>query len=309
MTIKIAIFGQAAFGRDVAVRVAEAGHDIVGVYTPPAGARPDPLATEAQERGWPLMRHPRFRKKGVAVDSLVQEHAALGADLNLMPFTTVILPPEIVEAPPLGSLCFHPSLLPAYRGGAALAWQIILGAEQTGVTVFRPDEGVDTGPIVVARGGVSISPEDTTASLYFKKLYPLGVEAMLEAVSQVDTGTARFTPQAETGASFQGLVDEDVAAIDWQRPAAEIDRLIRGCDPAPGAHTHLDGECLRLFASGVVDEPCKEAPGTVLGIEGERLRIAAVDGQIAVGKLRLGEGKKLAAPEVPIPAGSQWGRS
>ena len=106
MTIKIAIFGQAAFGRDVAVRVAEAGHNIVGVYTPPAGARPDPLATEAEERGWPLMRHPRFRKKGVAVDSLVQEHAALGADLNLMPFTTVILPPEIVEAPPLGSLCF-----------------------------------------------------------------------------------------------------------------------------------------------------------------------------------------------------------
>ncbi|MFP8873691.1 MAG: methionyl-tRNA formyltransferase [Myxococcota bacterium] len=307
MAIKVAIFGQAAFGRDVAVRVSEAGHEVVAVYSPPPGARPDPLASEAAERGWPLLRHERFRRKGAAIDELVEEHARLGADLNLMPFTTVILPPEILEAPSLGSLCFHPSLLPAYRGGAALAWQIILGAEETGVTVFRPDEGVDTGPIVVQRGGVPIDPRDTTASLYFEKLYPLGVEAMLEAVAQVAEGTARFTPQAEDGASFQGLVDDDAACIDWQRPAAEIDRLIRGCDPQPGAHTLLKGECLRLFATFLVAEPSSDASGTVLGLEDGRLRIAGAGGQLAVSKLRLGDGKKLAAAELPIAPGSRLG--
>lgn len=304
MAIKIAIFGQAAFGRDVALGVAEAGHEIVGVYAPPEGPRPDPLASEAEERGWRLFRHKRFRRKGVAIDELVGEHAALGAELNLMPFTTVILPPEIVDAPPLGSLCFHPSLLPAYRGGAALAWQIILGAKETGVTVFRPDEGVDTGPIVVQRGGVPIDSRDTTSSLYFDKLYPLGVEAMLEAVAQVADGTARFTEQSREGASFQGLVDEETARIDWSRPAAEVDRLIRGCDPQPGAHTVLDGESLRLFGSVLVPDPSEAAPGTVLDLVDDRLRIAAVGGQLAVSKLRLGGGKKVAAPEAALASGS-----
>ena len=135
-----------------------------------------------------LLRHRRFRRKGQAIPELVQEYQSLDAELNVLPFTTVILPPEIVDAPRLGSLCFHPSLLPAYRGGNALAWQIILGATESGVTVFRPDEGVDTGPIVIQRGGVEIRPDDNTASLYFDRLYPLGVDAMAEAVASTPSG-------------------------------------------------------------------------------------------------------------------------
>ena len=119
MGLRIAIFGQAAFGRDAALAVAEAGHQVVGVFAPPAGSRPDPLAELAIERGWPLVRHRHFRRKGEAIAERVDEYRAVGADLNLMPFTTVFLPPEIVAAPEHGSLCFHPSLLPAFRGGAA----------------------------------------------------------------------------------------------------------------------------------------------------------------------------------------------
>jgi methionyl-tRNA formyltransferase len=305
--MKIAVFGQAAFGKDVTVAVADAGHEIVGVYAPPESGRPDPLATEALTRGWPLLRHRRFRAKGRAIPALVEEYERLGAELNLMPFTTVILPPEIVDAPERGSLCFHPSLLPAFRGGAALAWQIILGAEKTGVTVFRPDEGVDTGPIVVQRGGVEISPSDTTASLYFDKLYPLGVEAMLEAVAAIADGTARLEAQSESGASFQGLVGDPEARIDWARPGVEVDRLIRGCDPQPGAHARLGEETLRLFGSGFSAGSSDEAPGTVLGVEGGRLLIAVEAGRISLAKVKLGDGKKVAASELSLEAGTQLG--
>ncbi len=308
--MKIAVFGQAAFGKDVTVAVAEAGHEIVGVHVPPEGARPDPLAEEATARGWPLYRHRRFRSKGAAIPSRVDEYLALGAELNLMPFTTVILPPEIVEAPDHGSLCFHPSLLPAFRGGAAIAWQIILGAEKTGVTVFRPDEGVDTGPIVVQRGDVEISPSDTTASLYFDKLYPMGVEAMEEAVAAVAAGTARFEPQREQGASFQGLVADPEAQIDWSRPGAEVDRLIRGCDPQPGAHARWGEQSLRLFgceftAASADAEGADVTPGSVLGIEQGRLRIAVQGGQISLAKGKLGDGKKVAAGELALTAGAR----
>jgi methionyl-tRNA formyltransferase len=305
MPLRVAIFGQAAFGRDVLARLAEAGHEIVGVHVPPDRGRPDPLAEEAERRGLPLFRHVRYRRRSEAIPELVEEVRALGADLHVMPYTTVILPAEIVEAPRLGSLCFHPSLLPRYRGGSAIPWQIILGETETGVTVFRPDAGVDTGPVVVQRGGVPIADTDTAATLYFEKLYPLGIEAIVEAVAGVAAGTARATPQDESRASFQGLVDDAVARIDWSRPAREIDRLIRGCDPQPGAHAGLGGERVRLFDSRLLPGGPTGPAGVVLGLEEGRLLLAAVDGRLSVGRVRRGEGRKVQAPEAGLAAGER----
>jgi methionyl-tRNA formyltransferase len=307
MALRIALFGQAAFARDVLLGLLDAGHEIVAVYGPPDGGRPDPLAEEAATRGLPLLRHRRFRRKGEAIPGLVDEYRSLGADLNVLPFTTVILPPEIVEAPRRGSLCFHPSLLPRFRGGAALAWQIILGEEESGVTVFQPDAGVDTGPIVVQRGGVAIAPGDTAASLYFQKLYPLGLEAMLEAVAAIDEGTARPTPQDDALATFQGLVDDDVARIDWAKPAVEIDRLIRGCDPQPGAHTERAGELLRLYGSRLSSGECDEPPGTVLGFAEGRMVLAARQGRLEVERVRIGSSGKAPASESGVAAGDKLG--
>jgi len=308
MARKIALFGQAAFAKDVLVRLLEAGHEVVGVYAPPAGPRPDPLAEEAEKRGLRLFRYGAFRRKGQAIAERVEEYRTLGAELNVMPYTTVILPPEIVDAPPLGSLCFHPSLLPAYRGGAAIPWQIILGARETGVTVFQPDAGVDTGPIVVQKGGVPISDQDTAATLYFQKLYPLGIEAMIEAVDLVDRGLARPRPQGEEGASFQGLVTDEVARVDWAREAEELDRLVRGCDPSPGAWaSRASGEPVRLFDVRLERGDVAEAPGTVLGWDGDRLVVAARGGRLAFGRLRIGEGPKQPAREAAGAAGLEAG--
>ena len=217
MSLRIAIFGQGAFGRDVLEGVLAAGHEVVGVHVRPdvdREGRPDPLAEAARERGIPLFRYRRYRRAGRAIPEIVEEYRKLGAELNLMPYTTVILPPEIVDAPPHRSLCFHPSLLPRYRGGSAIPWQIILGERETGVTVFQPDAGVDTGPIVVQRGGVPIEDTDTAGSLYFQKLYPLGLDAMAEAVDLVDRGVARPVPQDERLASFQPLLDDEAARIE-----------------------------------------------------------------------------------------------
>jgi methionyl-tRNA formyltransferase len=237
----------------------------------------------------------------------VDEYRSLGADLNVLPFTTVILPPEIVEAPPRGSLCFHPSLLPRFRGGAALAWQIILGEKESGVTVFQPDAGVDTGPIVVQRGGVGIDPTDTAASLYFQKLYPLGLEAVLEAVAAIDEGTARPVPQDEALATFQGLVDDGVARIDWAKPAVEIDRLIRGCDPQPGAHTERAGEVVRLYGSRLGSGECVEPPGTVLGFAEGRMVLATLEGRLEVERVRIGSGGKAPVGETALAVGDKLG--
>ena len=219
MTLRIALFGQAAFGKDVFERLVADGHEIVGVYAPPVGARPDPLADAAAARGLRVLRHRRFRKQGAAIPELLAEHRASRGAAQRPRLRDGDRAAEMLDAPERASLCFHPSLLPRYRGGAAVAWQIILGAEEAGVSVFRPDAGVDTGPIVVQRGGVRIGPEDTAGSLYYRELYPLGVEAVVEAVAQVARGTAAYRPQDEAAASFQGLVDDTVARIDWRRPA------------------------------------------------------------------------------------------
>ena len=305
MARRIAIFGQAAFGRDVLLRLVEAGHAIVGVHVPPDRGRPDPLAAEAEARGIPLLRFPSFRRGGAPLRERVEAVLALGAELHVMPYTTVILPPEIVDAPALGSLCFHPSLLPRFRGGAAIPWQIILGERWSGVTVFRPDAGVDTGPIVVQKGPVPISDTDTAGSLYFEKLYPLGIEALLEAVAQVDAGRAEARPQDEGAASFQGLLDDAVARIDWSRPAVEIDRLVRGCDPQPGAHARAGERQVRLYETRLLRGPADAAAGTLLGFEEGRLVVAAVDGRLAVGKLKLDDGKKGPAEASGLRAGER----
>ena len=311
MPRRIALFGQAAFARDVLARLLDAGHEIVAVFAPPdaPGGRPDPLAEEAAKRGLRTFRYKAFRRQGRAIPERVAEYGELGAELNVLPYTTAILPAEIVESPALGSLCFHPSLLPRFRGGAAIPWQIILGERESGVTVFRPDAGVDTGPIVVQRGGVRIEDTDNAATLYFQKLYPLGVEAMLEAVDAVDRGATHLRAQDEARASFQGLVTDEVARIDWQRPAEQLDRLIRGCDPQPGAHALLDRVPVRLFDARLVrDAPADshaEPPGTVLGVREGRLLLAARGGRLSIGRLRVAEGAKQAAPEAGLEAGQQ----
>jgi methionyl-tRNA formyltransferase len=305
MPLRIALFGQAPFGRDVLLRLVEAGHELVAVYVPPDKGRPDPMAAEAEKRGLRLLRHAHFRRKGEAIPERVAEHGALGAELNVLAYVTAILPPEIVDAPPRRSLCFHPSLLPKYRGGSAIPWQIILGERETGVTVFQPDAGVDTGPIVVQKGGVEIGEADTAASLYYDKLYPLGVEAIAEAVAAVADGRARLVAQDESRASFQGLLGDSDARIDWSAPVERLDRLVRGCDPSPGAWAMLGDRVVRLYDARRVTEGVPAPAGAIVRAEGSALVVAAAGGALRVGRARVADGPKAPAAESGLRVGDR----
>jgi methionyl-tRNA formyltransferase len=307
MPLRIAVFGQAPFGRDVTDRLSQAGHEIVGVHVPPdAGTRVDPLAALATEQQWPLFRYKGYRRKGAAIPERVEEYLELGADLNVLPFTTVILPPEIVDAPKHRSVCFHPSLLPAYRGGNALAWQIIEGEKESGISVFQPDEGVDTGPLYLQKGGAEIAPTDNTASLYFDKLYPMGVEAMVDVVAAIAAGTATLETQSEAGASFQGLVDDEAARLDFSADASAVDRRIRGCDPQPGAWAKLRGERVRLYGSALDAGTSDRPPGTVLAVDADGLKLAAAGGRLRIQKVwRESAAKKCLAAESKLEVGDQ----
>ena len=205
----------------------------------------------------------------------------------------------MISAPALGTICFHPSLLPRYRGGSALAWQLIRGEREGGFTVFWTDAGIDTGPILLQRK-IAIDADDTAGSLYFDKIFAPGVAGMVEAAGLIGEGKAPRIPQDESRATYDPLCTDEHAAIAWEKPAREVYDLIRGCDPQPGGHTTFRGQKVRLYAARRLDGgPDGAAPGTVVGVGPDGIVVAAGAGgdagRIAITRARATAGKQAAA--------------
>jgi len=271
--VRILLVGQAAFAAEVLQRLEAAGETIAGVVCPPdAPGKPDPLKQAAEARGVPVEQ---FRSLKTPEARRAFEEAR--ADLAALVYVTQIVPEPLLRLPRLTSICFHPSLLPRYRGGSAIAWQLIRGETRTGVTVFWPDAGIDTGPVLLQREA-PVDPDDTAGTLYYRTLYPLGVQAVVDAVALIREGRAPRIPQDESRASYDPLCRDEHAAVDWARPAAEVHNLIRGCDPQPGAHTVWRDERLRLYEPRRVPGKAGAAPGTVLAIDAEGITVACGDG-------------------------------
>ena len=290
--MRILLVGQAAFAAEVLQRLEAAGETIAGVVCPPdAPGKPDPLKPAAEARGVPVQQ---FRSLKTPEARRAFEEAR--ADLAALVYVTQIVPEPLLRLPRLTSICFHPSLLPRYRGGSAIAWQLIRGETRTGVTVFWPDAGIDTGPILLQREA-PVDPDDTAGTLYYRTLYPLGVQAVVDAVVLIREGRAPRIPQDESRASYDPLCRDEHAAVDWARPAAEVHNLIRGCDPQPGAHTVWRDARLRLYESRRVPGKAGAAPGTVLAIGGEGITVACGDGAVRCARGRDG-GTKAAAAEL-----------
>ena len=290
--MRVLLVGQAAFAEQVLSRFEEAGDGITAVVCPPdAGSKPDPLKAAAVARGIPVHQ---FRSLKLPEARRAFEEAA--ADLAVLAYVTQIVPEPLLGIPRLTSICFHPSLLPRYRGGSAIAWQLIRGETRTGVTVFWPDAGIDTGPILLQREA-AVGPDDTAGTLYYRTLFPLGVQTVLDAVALVRSGRAPRLPQDEARASYDPLCRDQHAAIDWTRPAGEVHDLIRGCDPQPGAHTTWRGSRLRLYEPHRVEGPADALPGTVVAIGPEGLSIAASGGAVRSARARDG-GQKGPAAEI-----------
>jgi methionyl-tRNA formyltransferase len=238
--------------------------------------------------GIPVRQHRTLKSAEVQ-----HEFAALAADLAVLAYVTQIVPPSVFETPRLGSICFHPSLLPRYRGGSAINWQIINGETETGVSVFWVDPGIDTGPILVQKRA-TIRLHDTAGSLYYDTLFPLGVQAVLEAVELIAAGNAPRLSQDESQATYDPLCRDEHVAVDWSRRVAAIYNLIRGSDPQPGAYTLWRGEKLRLYDAALVSG-VQLRPGVIGQISADGWLIGASDGGILVKRVRAGEKKVDAA--------------
>ncbi|MBI1814425.1 MAG: methionyl-tRNA formyltransferase [Deltaproteobacteria bacterium] len=286
--MRIILIGQAAFAEKVLDGLRGNGHDVAAVYCPPdAGAKPDPVKARALALGIPVRQHASLKRPEAR-----QEFVDLRSDLAVLAYVTQIVPESVFSVPRLGSICFHPSLLPKYRGGSAIPWQLIRGETHGGVTVFWVDPGIDTGPILLQRQA-DIGPDETAGTLYFNKLFPLGIDAVLESVELIAAGNAPRLAQDESHATYDPLCRDEHASIDWSRPAAQVYNLIRGCDPQPGAYVMFNGEKLRLYDARCVDGVLRA--GVVEQITGDGMLIGGRGAAIRVKRVRLGDKKVDAA--------------
>ena len=253
--MRIVVHGQQAFGKAVLEALLKRGENVVAVYVAPEkpGAKADPLKEAALAAKLPVYQPDSYKKPEVW-----EEFKALKPDLQVMAFVTLFVPEEFLNIPTHGSIQYHPSLLPAYRGASAINWPIIKGEKETGLSIFWPDNGLDTGDVLMQKK-TPISDTDTLGTVYFDRLFPMGVDAMMESVDLVKAGKAPRIKQDESKATYEGRCGPDNAKIDWGKPWEQIDRLIRGCNPAPGAWTTLDGKQLKIFDAKPL--PAKDPEG------------------------------------------------
>jgi len=272
--MKVVFMGTPDFSVPVLEVLVEAGHEVLCVYCQPprpAGRgkkdRPSPVQAKAEELGLPV----RF-PKSLKGDAEQAEFAALGADIAVVVAYGLILPQAVLDAPAKGCLNIHASLLPRWRGAAPIHRAIMAGDKETGVCIMQMEAGLDTGPVLL-RKAVEIGAEETTAELH-DRLSALGAAAIVEALANLDGLEPVLQP--EEGVTYAKKIDKAEARVDWAKPAVEVDRLIRGLSPFPGAWCDVDGERLKLLRSRLVEGD--GAAGQVLG----GLRIACGDGAVEI---------------------------
>ena len=295
--MRIVVHGQQAFGKAVLEALLKRGENVVAVYVAPEkeGAKIDPLKEAALAASLPVYQPASYKDPKVW-----EEFKALKPDLQVMVFVTLFVPEDFLNIPTHGSIQYHPSLLPAYRGASAINWQIIKGEKEAGLSIFWPDNGLDTGDILTTRKTPS-GPTDTLGTVYFDRLFPLGVEAMLEGVDLVKAGKAPRIKQDHAKATYEGKCGPGNAKIDWGKPWEQIDRLIRGCNPAPGAWTTFDGKQVKIFDAKPL--PAKDPKGIggklgeIVAVEADGFTVVCADGRFKIGRVQPEGGKKIDAAE------------
>lgn len=275
----------------------DSGEEVLAAVTQPdrrrgRGRKPasPPVKVLAETLGIPVWQPEKIRTR---------EFTAQLRELKPHLFVVVaygkILSPALLEIPMVGSLNIHASLLPAYRGPAPINWAILNGETRTGLTTMFLDQGVDTGPILLSKS-IPIDKSDTFGALH-DRLADLEGELLKETIAGLKDGTVSPKPQPEKGISHAPLLKKSDGLIDWTRPAEELDRLVRGVDPWPGAHTMFRGKILKLFRSRTGD--VRGRPGQVMGLENGLLHVATGEGSLVLAELQLAGQRRL-------PADSFW---
>ena len=301
--MKIAIIGQQDFGKAVLEAFLARGDTVAAVFCAPEkeGARPDALRAAAQERGIKVNQF-----KSLRAPEAIQAMKDANAEIGIMAFVLQFAPQELVTIPRHGTIQYHPSLLPKYRGPSSINWPIIKGEIETGLTIFRPSDGLDEGAVILQKK-TPLNTEDTLGTVYFDRLFPLGVSAMLEAADLVVAGKHTETVQDESQASYEGWCRTAEARIDWAKPVDHVYNLIRGCNPAPGAWTTHNGKKLQIFdARKILFRRFADVTGKigeVTDVSAQSFKVTAQGGVVEVLKARFEDGKKLGGGEVAQAGG------
>ena len=300
--MRIIFMGTPDFSVPVLEALVDAGHDVVAVYSQPprpAGRgkkdRPSPVQSKAEALGL-TVRYP----VSVRTDEALAEFQALNADIAVVVAYGLILPQSILDAPKKGCLNIHASLLPRWRGAAPIHRAIMAGDGETGVCIMQMEAGLDTGP-VLSRHTVSIGESKTTQQLH-DRLSDIGATAIVDALAQLDQLDAQ--PQPDDGVTYAAKIEKSEAAIDWSKPAIEVDRLVRGLSPFPGAWFEMNGTRVKVLGSTLV-----EHSGTAGCVLDDELTVACGEGAIRLTKLqRAGKSAQDAEQFLngwPLPAGTQ----
>jgi methionyl-tRNA formyltransferase len=296
--MRLIVMGQQAFGKDVLAKLLEAGTDeVVAVYCEPDrdGKPVDPIKEFALEQGLPVEQPANFDDPA-ALETL----KGFNADLMVMAFVNVFVPEAARDAPTHGSICFHPSLLPKYRGPSAVNWPIIMGDTKSGFSWFYPSDGLDEGDSLL-QWECEIGPDDTVIDLYFKKIYPPAVDSVLQVCDLFRAGNPPRIVPDEAQASYERRCTTRHSKVNWHAPVAQAYNMLRGTNPAPGAWTTYKGAKLGIFDAARV--PGDGISGRIRAITEDGIEVQSIGGRILVKRVRPEGGGKVSAAEWAAEAG------
>jgi methionyl-tRNA formyltransferase len=283
--MRIVVHGQQAFGRAVLERLLEQGENVVAVCVAPdkEGRPVDPLKELALEHNLPVHQPASWK-----TDESLALMKSFDADVCMMAYVLLFVPDAVINAPRLGSFQYHPSLLPMHRGPSSINWPIAMGSTRTGLSIFWPNDGLDEGPILMQKT-CDIGPDETLGDVYFKKLFPMGVDAMMESLERVKQGDAPRIEQNLDEGSYESWFGKKQAEIDWTRSAQEAYNIIRAGNPQPGGWTTRGGVEVKIYDSRLSGDSGQ--PGEVVAIDDDSFTVAASQGAIRVMRVRADAGK------------------
>jgi methionyl-tRNA formyltransferase len=283
--MKIILHGQQAFGKAVLENLLENNKDIVAVCSAPdkENTKIDPLVELAREKDLPVYQ-PSSWKTPEALEKI----KSFEADLCIMAYVLLMVPKAVLDEPTYGTIQYHPSILPMHKGPSSINWPIYNGEKKTGITIFWPDDGLDTGPILLQKY-CDISSDDTLGSLYFNKLFPLGVEAIAESIELIETGIAPKLYQEKQSGSYESWFGRPESKIDWNNSAHSIYNQIRASNPQPGAWTTLNGVEVKVYDAAHSDLTGNS--GEIVNVNNDGFVVAAGQNSILIKKLRVNKEK------------------